>query len=192
MAKKYEFQPDRPYSTWLNKLHLTPLQQKQLLKWVLYALLLIVLSVLQDVVMCRFRFYGGTSDLVPCGIFLICVLEGCHRGSVFSLTAAFVYLLSGYSPGAQVLVLICVPAVFFTALRQTYLQPGFPSALLCSLLAMAVYELGVYAFCMLLGLVTPDRYLTFAVPVMLTVIAVPLIYPLAKAIGSIGGELWKE
>ena len=75
MAKKYEFQPDRPYATWLNKLQLTPQQQKQVLKWVLYALVLIVLSVAQDVVLSRFRLYGGTSDLVPCGIFIICIME---------------------------------------------------------------------------------------------------------------------
>ena len=184
MAKKYEFQPDKPYSTWLNKLQLTPLQQRQVLKWALYTLLLIILSVLQDVVLCRIRFYGG--------IFLICILEGSHKGCVFSLVAAIVFLLSGSSPGAHVLVLITVPAIFVTILRQTYLQPGFPSALLCSLLAMIAYELGVFAFCMLLGLVTPDRYLTFAVPAALSVIATPVIYPFAKLIGSIGGELWKE
>ena len=192
MAKKYEFQPDKPYSTWLNKLQLTPLQQRQVLKWALYTLLLIILSVLQDVVLCRMRIYGGTTDLVPCGIFLICILEGSHKGCVFSLVAAIVFLLSGSSPGAHVLVLITVPAIFVTILRQTYLQPGFPSALLCSLLAMIAYELGVFAFCMLLGLVTPDRYLTFAVPAALSVIATPVIYPFAKLIGSIGGELWKE
>lgn len=192
MAKKYEFQPDKPYSSWLGKLQLTRLQQRQVLKWALYALLLIVLSVLQDVVLCRFRLFGGTTELVPCGIFLICILEGSHRGCVFSLVAAMLFLLSGSSPGAHVLVLITVPAIFATILRQTYLHPGFPSALLCTLLAMALYELGVFAFCLLLGLVTPDRFLSFAVPAMLTVVAVPVIYPIAKTIGSIGGELWKE
>lgn len=192
MAKKYEFQPDKPYSGWLGKLQLTRLQQKQLLKWVLYGLFLIVLSVVQDVVFCRMRYLGGTTDLVPCGIFLICILEGSHRGSVFSLVAAIVYLLSGSSPGAQVLVLIAAPAIFFTILRQTYLQPGFPSALLCSLLAMFVYELGVFAFCLLLGYTTADRVMSFAVPVLFTVPVIPLIYPIAKAIGTIGGESWKE
>lgn len=192
MAKKYEFQPDKPYSNWAGKLQLTPLQRKHVLKWALYALLLIVLSVVQDVVLCRWRLFGGTTDLVPCGIFLICMLEGTRRGCIFSLVAALLFLLTGYSPGTHVLVLITVPAVFFTAMRQTYLQPGFPSTLLCTLLAMLAYELGVFAFCLLLGYVTPDRYLSFAVPAMLTVITVPFIYPIAKAIGSIGGELWKE
>lgn len=192
MAKKYEFQPDRPYSSWLSKLQLTPLQQRQLLKWTLYALLLIVLSVVQDVVLCRMRLFGGTTELVPCGIFLICILEGSQKGCVFSLVAALLFLLSGSSPGAHVLVLVTVPAIFVTILRQTYLQPGFPSALLCALLAMLAYELGVFAFCLLLGYVTPDRYLSFLVPALLSVVAVPVIYPIAKAIGAIGGKSWKE
>ena len=98
MAKKYEFQPDKPYATWLSKLQLTKLQQKQVLKWALYGLLLLILSVLQDVVLCRLRLWGGTTDLLPCAIFTICLLEGTERGSVFALVASFFYLLSGTSP----------------------------------------------------------------------------------------------
>ena len=99
MAKKYEFQPDKPYATWLSKLQLTRQQQKQVLRWVLYTLILLILSLAQDVVLCRFRLYGGTSDLVPCGIFLISIMEGTHRGSVFALIASGIYLLSGSAPG---------------------------------------------------------------------------------------------
>lgn len=192
MAKKYEFQPDKPYSNWLNKLQLTRQQQKQVLKWCLYSALLIILSVVQDVVLCRIRFWGGTTDLVPCGIFIICVLEGSQSGSVFALAASFLYMLSGSSPGPHVLVLITVLAVVVAALRQTYLHPGFPSTFLCAALAMAVYELAVFAFCLLLGLTSADRLVSFMVPALLSLAAVPVVYPVAKAISAIGGNLWKE
>ena len=43
MAKNYEFRPDKPQVSWLSKLHLTQLQRQALLKWTLYALLLLVL-----------------------------------------------------------------------------------------------------------------------------------------------------
>ena len=66
MAKKYEFQPDKPYSNWLSKLQLTKQQQKQTLKWCLYALLLVVLSVAQDVVLCRMRIFGGKIGRASC------------------------------------------------------------------------------------------------------------------------------
>ena len=72
MAKrKYEFQPDRQRSSVLDKLYLTARQRTALLKWVLYALVLLVLSILQDVVLCRLTLFGGTTDLVPGAIFMI-------------------------------------------------------------------------------------------------------------------------
>ena len=192
MAKKYEFQPDKPYSSWLNKLQLTKQQQKQVLKWFLYGLVLILLSLLQDVVMCRIRIAGGTTDLVPCGIFIIGIVEGSQRGCVFALVASVLFLLSGSSPGAHVLVLITVLSVFTSALRQTYLHPGFPATLLCTTLAMVVYEACVFGFCLLLGQVTADRIMAFAVPAVLSLAALFPVYPTVKAISTIGGEAWKE
>ena len=192
MAKKYEFQPDKPYSTWLNKLQLTRQQRIQALKWCLYALVMVVLSVVQDVVLCRFRIFGGTTDLVPCGIFIICTLEGTQKGCIFALTAAFLYLLSGVAPGPHVLVLITVLAMLAAALRQAYLRQGFPATLLCTALAMAAYELCIFAFCLLLGLVTIGRLSSFVVAAVLSLVAVPIVYPIVKAIGTIGGNLWNE
>jgi len=192
MAKKYDFQPDRPYATWLSKLQLTRLQQKQVLKWALYALILLVLSLVQDVVLCRFRLFGGTSDLVPCGIFIISMLEETQNGSVFALAASGFYLLSGSSPGPHVLVLITVLAVLASALRQTYLHPRLPAMLLCVAAAMVLYELAIFGFCLLLGQVTVARLHSFLVAAVTSLIAVPIVYPVAKAVGRIGGEAWKE
>ena len=192
MAKKYEFQPDKPYATWLSKLQLTRQQQKQVLRWTLYALILLILSLAQDVVLCRFRLYGGTTELVPCGIFIISIMEGTQKGSVFALIASGFYLLSGSAPGPHVLVLVTVMAVFVAALRQTYLHPRLPAVLMCTALAMFVYELGVFGLCLLLGQVTAARYMTFLVPAVTSLAAVPIVYPFAKLIGRIGGETWKE
>lgn len=192
MARKYEFQPDKPYSSWLSKLQLTPQQRRQLLKWFLYALVLLVLSVLQDVVLCRLRFFGGTSDLVPCGIFIICILEGSQRGCIFALVASYLYLLSGTAPGPHILVLITIISVLTAIIRQAYLHQGFPAVLLCSTLAMILYELSVFGFCLLIGSAPLMRFVSFMVPVLLSLVSVPMIYPIAKAIAAIGGETWKE
>lgn len=192
MAKKYEFQPDKPYSNWLNKLQLTRQQRKQVLKWGLYALLLILLSVLQDVVLCRVRLFGGTTDLVPCGIFIICIMEGTQQSCVFSLVSSFLYLLSGVSPGSHVLILITTLAMLAAAIRQTYLRPSLLSTLLTTLFAMALYELAVFAFCLLLGKVSADRLVAFLIPAGLSVVVVPFVYPIAKTICTIGGTAWKE
>ena len=192
MAKKYEFQPDKPYSNWLSKLQLTKQQQKQVLKWCLYTLLLVVLSVAQDVVLCRMRIFGGSTDLVPCGILLICILEGTERGCIFSLAAALGYLLSGTSPGPHVLILITIVAVVVAALRQSYLPPGLPATLLCTALAMVMYELAVFGYCLQVGYTTFSRMISFLMPAVLSTAAALLIYPLAKAISAVGGNLWNE
>lgn len=189
MAKKYEFKPDKPRSGILSKLFLTRNQRRGLLKWVLYALVLVVLSVLQDVLFSRFRLLGGTTELVPCGIFLICIMEGVERGSVFSLVAAFCYLFSGSAAGYYSVVFITTLAVVVTAFRQSYLQRGFGAAALCAAAAMIVYEIATFLITVFLGLAPwaafPGALLTAA----LSLVAVPVLYPIFL---SIGGNVWNE
>ena len=95
MAGKYEFRPDRQGSSLWKKLYMTPLQRARLFKWVLYGAVLVAASVIQDVVMSRFRILDATTDLVPCAIFLICLAEGSETGGLFTLISAFAYLFSG-------------------------------------------------------------------------------------------------
>lgn len=190
MAKKYEFKPDKPRSGFLSKLFLTRKQRRAVLKWTLYALVLVVLSVLQDVLLCRVRLFGASTELVPCGIFLICVLEGLERGSVFALAASLIYLFSGTAPGVYTIVFITALAVLVTWLRQSYLQSGFAAAMLCTAAAMLVYELATFFIGLFLGLTTLSRIGSFCVSALMTMPAAPVLYPVCKAIG--GGDTWKE
>lgn len=190
MAKNYEFKPDKPYSGFWEKLLLTRLQRKALLKWSLYALALLVLSVVQDVLLSRLRIFGATTELVPCAIFLICLLEGLERGCVFALVASLAYLFSGTAAGVYSVVFITALAVGVTWLRQSWLQRGFGAALLCTGLAMVVYELATWAFGTFLGLTSLFRVGSFLVCAVLTLVTVPVMYPVFKAIG--GSEIWRE
>lgn len=192
MAKKYEFQPDKPRSSWLSKLYLTKLQRQALLKWFLYALLILLLSVVQDVILCRFRLNGATTELVPCAVFLVCIIEGTERGSIFALIASLFYLFSGTAAGPQVVVLITGLAIGVCAFRQGYLQKSFSSAMLCVVFAMVCYELFIFAIALFLGVTLPERFIGFAITTGLTLAAAPLLYPIFVAIESIGGESWKE
>lgn len=190
MAKKYEFKPDKPRSGLLDKLVLTQKQRRSLLKWTLYALVLLALSILQDVLLSRVRLWGGTTELVPCGIFLICILEGMERGSVFALTASLVYLFSGSAAGAYSVVFITVLAVLVTAFRQGYLQAGFGAAVLCTGIAMLVYELSIFSITLFLGQVRPANFPGFLVTAILTMPAIPALYPIILSIG--GGDIWND
>lgn len=192
MAKKYEFKPDKPVSGFFSKLFLTQKQRKSLLKWSLYGLVLLVLSVLQDVILCRFRLFGATTELVPCGIFMICVMEGLEQGSVFSLCASCIYLFSGTAAGNYSIVFITALSVGITFFRQSYLQKGFSAAMLCTAAGMILYELAVFFIGLFLGFTTFGRIGTHFLTALLTLIAAPALYPVLQTISSIGGNAWKE
>lgn len=190
--KKNEFKPDRESTSLLKRLYLTPSQRKTLLKWCLYSAFLLVLSLLQDVILCRMDILGATTDLVPCGIFLICLLEGAESGSVFALVASTLYLFSGTAPGAYCIIFITVLGTLTTAFRQGYLQSGFSAAMLCGAVAVMAYEVLVFAVGAFLGLTGGSRFGVFALTGLLSVLVLPALYPVLLAIGRIGGQGWKE
>ena len=192
MAKKNEFQPDKPKSALLNRLHLTRLQRRKLLKWVLYSLVLLVFSLVQDVMLCHFRVLGASTDLVPCGIFLICLLEGMESGCIFALISSAMYLFSGSAPGIHALVLLTFIAIFASYFRQSFLQKGFSAAMLCTVLSLFLYELLIYAFGLFLGQTQPGWILSFVITAGMTSLVAPIVYPVLVKIGSIGGQIWKE
>ena len=192
MAKNREFKQDRQTTGLLKKLYLTPAQRRTLLKWTLYSLILLLLSVVQDVILCRIHFFGATTDLVPCGIFLVCLLESSDGGCVFSLVAATLYLFSGTAPGPYCIVFIVVLSVLTTAFRHGYLQGSFSAAMLCCSVAIMVYEMLVFAIGLFLGLTNLSRIGIFALTGGLTLLVLPLLYPVLLSVKKIGGDPWKE
>lgn len=192
MAKKYEFRPDKPHSDWQSKLQLTPLQRRAILKWCLYGLVLLILSLIQDVIMCRFRFWNTTTELLPCAIFLIAVLEDSQRGSVFALVTSTLYLFTGAAHGVHCIVAITVLSVAVTIFRQTYLEKGFFAAFLCVAVAMAAYEMVIYGVCVFLGQIRVVQVLQFLITAGISLVAVPILYPVFTAINGIGEDKWKE
>ena len=192
MWKQKDFQPDRPRSGLLSKLYLTKRQRQSILKWALYAVILVMLSVLQDVLLCRLRLFGATTELVPCGILMICLTEGMEHGSVFSLIAACLYLFSGSAAGYHSIVLIPFLSVFLTYFRQSYLRKGFSATMLCTATGVLVYQLTVFIFNAFLGQTHIGRIGVAFVTGLLTLISAPVLYPLIRGISTIGGEAWKE
>lgn len=192
MRFKKEFKADKPHSGFWGKLYLTHKQRKSILKWTLYGVLLLVLSLLQDVVLCKLRLFGATTELVPAGIFLICILEGAETGSIFALVSSLTYLFSGTAAGPYSMVLITALAIGVTIFRQAYLQKGLGAAILCAGTAMFAYEILQFLMGLFLGLTIPVRFVGFVVTAALSVVAIPILYPVALSIGTIGGETWKE
>lgn len=190
--KKEEFRPDKPRSGLMSKLFLTQKQRSSIVKWGLYALVLVILSILQDVLFSRWRISGATTELVPCGIFLICLAEGLERGCIFSLVASCAYLFSGSAAGNQSIVFITALSIFVTYFRQSYLRKGFGASALCVSVAMVVYELAIFFIALFLGMTTFGRLFSHLLTAGLTLISVPVLYPVVNGISAIGGDAWKE
>ena len=192
MKKERSFRPDKVGTTILHKLYISPSQRKTILKWSLYSLMLVLISVIQDVMLSNVRVLGATTELVPCGIFLICILEGAEGGSVFTLLAAWIYLYTGTPAGPYCIVFITMLGIGMSIFRQTYLQRGFGSAVLCVSICMILYEIAVFGIGLFLGETYPYRVLGFLVTALGSVLAVPVLYPVFLRIQAIGGEIWRE
>lgn len=190
--KKHEFRPDTVRTDVLGKLLLTAKQRLTLLRWLLFSAVCLFALILQDVVMSRVSLMGTTTDLVPCCILAICILQGGESGSVFALCASTVYYLSGSSPGAVCIPLITFFAVFTAVFRQAYLRQGFFTLVLCLSLTLLLYELAVFGIVLFLGYTSARQLGSCLLGTLFTLAAVPLLYPIFMSIGKIGGETWKE
>ncbi len=192
MARKYDFRPDSDGKNLLQRLHLTRQQRRSLLKWILYAALLVFVSLIQDVILTHLRVFDASTDLVPCTIFLICVVEGTQSGSVFTLVASLLYLFSVNDLGPYAVIFITFLAIFVTAFRQGYLRKGFAAAYLCTGVALLLYELLLFVFTLFLQKTVPGRFPGFVITAFMTLLVVPILYLPIKSINAIGDDAWKE
>ncbi len=193
MAKKrYEFKPDREGPDLLSRFSLTKKQQRNLLKWSLYGIVLLLLSVLQDCILYDMRLLGSTTDLVPCAIVAICVLEGAEGGSSFALIASILFYATGSSCGVHAIPVLTFCALGAAIFRQNYLQKGFAATVLCTGVATAVYEIAAFAVALVLGLTYTGRFAIILTMSGLSTVAVSALYKIFLAIGKIGGDSWKE
>lgn len=192
MAKKEEFRPDIHREDVLGKLLLTRRQAMRLLRWVLFSAVCLAGLLIQDVVMSRFTILGTTTDLVPCCILAVCILQGAESGCVFALVGSMIYCFSGSAPGIFAIPLITVIAALMAIFRQAYLQKGFFTMLLCTAFALLFYELGTFFIGVFLGSTILSRLPAFLLGTALTLATVPILYPILLSIGKIGGEIWKE
>ncbi len=190
--KKYEFRPDAPRQDILGKLLLTKSQRQTVLRWLLYALVCLVGLLLQDVVMSRVSIWGATTDLVPLCILTICILQGAESGSVFALAATLIFYFSGSSPGVYCIPILTALAIFAAIFRQSYLRKGFSALLVCVGASLLIYELAVFGIGVFLGYTSLARFGIFMLITAVTLVCVPMLYPITLAIGKIGGETWKE
>lgn len=191
--RKNEFKPDRPYgSSILSRLYITKKQRLAIGKWLLMALALVMLSVVQDSIMSQARIFGTTTDLVSTAILMVCIMLDPETGCVFTLVSASLYEFSGSAPGAYVIALITGLGMLLAIFRHSFLRAGFGAVMLCTAVAVMAYQLILFAIGYFLGDTTFSRLPDFLVTGLLSLALMPALYPIFSAISKIGGETWIE
>lgn len=192
LKRDTDFRPDSLENTFFEKIYITKLQRLHLLKWFTLIILCISLLAIQDVIMSRVTLFGTTTDLIPCVLLLITVMEGTDIGSIFILIASVLYQFSGFSPGPFSVGLLSILGILASLFRQAYWHRNRNSILLCAGLALMLYEIGVFVAGVALGLTNWYRLPAFLITGVLSwMIMIPL-YPLIDRIGQIGGSTWRE
>lgn len=187
-----DFKPDVQKGIWIKTAKLTKLQQLRLTRWVLYVLTVIGCLVLQDVLMSQFSIFGATTDLPACGILLITVMEGTEIGSIFVLIASTLYYFSGNAPSAFCIGLLTAFGIGATLFRQLFWHRSKGSIILCSAIALVLYELGLFVVGIGSGLTHWGRLPSFALTAAFSCLVLIPLYSLIYKIGLIGGNTWKE
>ncbi len=187
-----DFKPDRTGPGLLSRLYLTDRQRKLCLKWFLFCLILIAVSLLQDVIFSQVRILGTKTDLMSSAILLLCLMLSPESCAVFALIASTGYFLSGSAAGPYAIVFLTVLGTAFNIFRCAYLRKSFFSTVICAGLALIVYEILVFAVGLFLGHTTFSRLGAFCITGAISTVLMPVLYPLYRSVGKIGGESWKE
>ena len=190
--RQAEFRPDKQTKEITKQLFITQVQRDTLLKWGSIILLCLLLSVIQDVMMSRFSIFGITTDLMPMVILLITVTEGINNGSLFVLIASLLYYFSGSAPGPYAVATLTVLGIGACMFRQLYWHRNRSSIVLCAGIALMLHELITYGIGIFVGLTYWGRIGVFAGSGALSWLLMIPLYRLIDAIGTIGGNTWKE
>lgn len=191
-ASRAEFRPDRQENPFVKSLHFTKQQRQNLLRWGLLILTCVMALVIQDCIMSRIHLFGATTDLAVAAILLVAIQEGTETGSIYALLAGVVYFFSGSAPGAYCVALLTIPALLCGLFRQKFWRRSTGSLLLCSAIAMLIYELGLYGTAIFLGLTRWDRFSYFLLTAAYSILVMIPLYQLIHRIGCIGGHVWSE
>lgn len=190
LFKRNDFRQDKFGKSLLSRLYISRRRRLALLRWGLYALVLVVLSLLQDVVMCRFSILGTTTNLVCAGIFLLAIILTPEECALFTLAASTVYFFSGMSPGSFCIVVITGLAVLLNLFRVSFLRKSIWTTLFLAAAALMLYTLISFAIGLFLRLTTPARFGAFCISAGISLPVMPLLMPIFLAISNIGGDSW--
>lgn len=159
---------------------------KNILMWALYAVLFLLVLVVQTVIFGHTRFFGVKLSLVPVCLACIAMHTGSENGALFGLIAGAFWMLAGADGGVLYILLFPVCGAVAGYLCDRYLNRSLLSAFFMSFLTLAVTQLALFAFRVFLGTTAPAGVVSVLVQIGLSLLAWPPIYWIAWAVRKAG------
>lgn len=171
----------------LDKLYITPKQWKHILRWCMYALLLLAAMMLQTVILGNHTILGVTPDFVPVVIACVCMREGPERGGLFALLGSLFWYLSGADQGSISIAIMTIVPVLGSVFTGSLLINRYVPCLVVTFLTLFLQQVTLLGLGMFLGRMSGLLFFTHVLPcVILSLFAQPPVYWLVKRIERIG------
>ena len=158
-------------------------------KWLVYALGLLPVWLLDAYILPRYPLWGTVPMLLPLAVAAVSVLEGAYAGTGFGLAVGLLWELA-YPGGFGALVLyLAVAGMLMGAVSEYALSQSFPGCLICSAGVLGLLDLLRVARGLLTNAAGLSDLLQVAVPEFLWSLAwTPLVWLLFRAIyNRVGG-----
>lgn len=171
----------------LDKLYITPKQWLHILRWTLYALLLLLAMMLQTVVFGGRTIFGTHPDLVPLVIVCVCLREGAERGGTFALLASLFWYLAGAEQGSICIAVLTIVPVVGSLLCRAMLASRFVPCFVIALVTLFLEQTVMFALKYFFDGLAGIWFLRELLPcVAVSMLFQPPIYWLVGRIGKIG------
>ena len=159
------------------------------LMWAFFALLYLLVMLVQTTLFGRVRLFGVKLNLMPIAIVCIAMQVGHEAGGLFGLIAGFSWYAAGADDAALAMVSFTVFGILAGWLCDNLFRRRFLPAAFLSLLALLLHEGARFVLKFYLGGANPRLILWVPVIAGLSMLVSPVIYLLAKVIGKVGGDL---
>lgn len=179
-------------TTLTGKLYITPRQRLTILRWSLCALVFFLVVVVQDVIFSRITVLDCVINFIPATILLISLTASVESGAVFALCASLFWSFSGAVLGSVSIFALTLSSVFLGALRESCFPKNIMSVLICCLLGLLAHELLLFLLALFLGYTTWTYWYQIFITTVFSVLICPVLYPLIRVIGRIGGNQWND
>ncbi len=171
----------------LDKLYVTPRQWMHILRWSLYALLLLAAMLVQTVVLGNRTLFGAKPDFVPVVITCICLREGAERGGLFALLGSIFWALSGVDMGSVYIIVLTILPILGSLFCKRYLSGRYIPCLFLCFLSLFVHHNVSFLLKYIYDGIAGSLYFSRLLPcVLVSLLAQPLCYWLVKCIEKIG------